>query len=308
MELIKAVLPVITMLLVGMLMREKKLISQSGIAGLQALVMNVTLPAALFGNFYKTSVSAKELVLPLTMFVAVAGGIFLGKALCRLFRQKNGYLPFMLSGYEAGMLGFALMTILAGNITSFAMLDIGQDFAIFTVYLAMLKATGGEKQSLKDALKGMAKTPVLIAIIAGVILGMSGLGGRIAAGPAGPVVDTLCSFVSAPTSAVILVVIGYRMYFKGLAWGRVLKACAIRLLEQGIFAAIVLIVYSLLGGTFTSRLVLQSAILMFILPPPYILPLYIEGEENKEFYSSALSVYTLFTIIGFIIMVAVSLA
>ena len=308
MELLKAVLPVLITLLTGMLLREKNLISVDGISGLQSLVMNVTLPVALFSNFYKTSLSADELILPLTMFVVVVGGLFLGRMLCMVFKQNDPHMPFVLCGYEAGMLGYALMAILAGNITAFAILDIGHSIAIFTVYLALLKASNGEKQSVRDAFKGIITTPVLVAILLGVIFGMSGIGGKLAETSAGPVIDQVCAFMSAPTSAAILIVIGYRMRFSGLDWSKALRVCMIRILETAFFAAAVLGLFSLIGGNLTARLTVQSLVLMLILPPPYILPLYVEGENKKEFYSSVLSVYTLFSIIGFFIMVAVSLA
>lgn len=48
-----------------------------------------------------------------------------------------------------------------------------------------------------------------------------------------------------------------------------------------------------------------SVILMFILPPSYIIPLYVEEEEERIFYSSAVSMYTMLTIIGFIIIAGI---
>ena len=309
MEILKAVLPVIVTLIAGMIFRKKKIISPDGIEGLQSLVVNLTLPATLFGSFYKTSVTADRIVFPLTMFLAVSLGVLCGKLISRLFGRKDRYLPFMLSGYEAGMLGFALMAILVGssNITTFAMLDIGQDLAICTVYITMLKAVNGERQTAGTALKGALGNPGLVAILAGAVLGFSGIGEKIASSPAGPVVDRLFDFIAAPTAVAILIVIGFRMNFRGLAWSRVLKACAVRIVEQGIFAAVILAVYRLLGGVFSELLTVQSVLLMMILPPPFILPLYIDGEDDRSFYSSALSVYTVFTVVCFTVLVAVTL-
>ena len=47
-----------------------------------------------------------------------------------------------------------------------------------------------------------------------------------------------------------------------------------------------------------------SAVIMMILPPPFVLPLYIEETEKKEFYSSAISVYTMLSIVGFMLLSA----
>ena len=44
-----------------------------------------------------------------------AGGSFAGRLLCKLVKEKDVYFPFTLTGYEAGMLGYALFGILLGN-------------------------------------------------------------------------------------------------------------------------------------------------------------------------------------------------
>ena len=56
MSLLQVILPVIIMLIIGMICREKDLISLDGIEGLQALVMNFTLPISLFYTFYRAGI------------------------------------------------------------------------------------------------------------------------------------------------------------------------------------------------------------------------------------------------------------
>ena len=309
MDLLKVILPVIVMLMIGMLCREKKLISPEGIDGLQALVMNFTLPISLFYTFYRASISADTVIFPITFFAVTAGGIFVGRLLCRIVKEPDAYFPFTLTGYEAGMLGYALFGILLGSdkITQFALMDIGHVLAIFTVYVAMVKSVGGTRQTAGEAIKGILSTPVLIGILLGVVFSVTGIGGWLENSSAGALVGGVCEFVSAPTSAVILVVIGYRMKFKGIAWKKVSKVIGLRLVEQVAMAAIVFALFRTLGGVFWEPLTLISAVILMILPPPFVLPLYIDGEEKKEFYSSAISVYTMLSIIGFMILSAVVL-
>lgn len=98
-------------------------------------------PISLFYTFYRASIKADTVIFPVTFFVVTAGGIFAGRLLCKLVKEKDVYFPFTLTGYEAGMLGYALFGILLGNdkITQFALMDIGHVLAIFTVYVAMVK-------------------------------------------------------------------------------------------------------------------------------------------------------------------------
>lgn len=79
MSLLQVILPVIIMLIVGIICREKKLIRPEGIEGFQALVMNFTLPISLFYTFYRASIKADTVIFPVTFFVVTAGGIFAGR-------------------------------------------------------------------------------------------------------------------------------------------------------------------------------------------------------------------------------------
>ena len=76
------------MLIIGIICREKKLIRPEGIEGLQALVMNFTLPISLFYTFYRASIKADTVIFPVTFFIVTAGGIFAGRLLCKLVKEK----------------------------------------------------------------------------------------------------------------------------------------------------------------------------------------------------------------------------
>ena len=115
MKLLQVILPVIIMLIIGMISREKKLISEEGIEGFQTLVMNFTLPISLFYTFYRASIKVDTVIFPITLFVVTAGGIFVGKLICKLIKENDAYFPFTMTGYEAGMLGYALFGILLGS-------------------------------------------------------------------------------------------------------------------------------------------------------------------------------------------------
>ena len=88
MSLSQVILPVIIMLIIGIICREKKLIRPEGIEGLQALVMNFTLPISLFYTFYRASIKADTVIFPVTFFGVTAGGSFAGRLLCKLVKEK----------------------------------------------------------------------------------------------------------------------------------------------------------------------------------------------------------------------------
>ena len=65
-------------------LQREKTDPPEGIEGLQALVMNFTLPISLFYIFYRASIKANTVIFPVIFFVVTAGGIFAGRLLCNL--------------------------------------------------------------------------------------------------------------------------------------------------------------------------------------------------------------------------------
>ena len=50
-----------------------------------------------------------------------------------------------------------------------------------------------------------------------------------------------------------------------------------------------------------------AVILMFLLPPPFVLPVFADGEEQRAYVSAALSVSTLVAIAGFAVLAMIGL-
>ena len=49
----------------------------------------------------------------------------------------------------------------------------------------------------------------------------------------------------------------------------------------------------------------RAVILMFLLPPPYVLPVFSTDEDQRVYLSSVLSVSTLITLAGFILLAVI---
>lgn len=308
MNTLSSILPVIIMLLVGMLCRRKNIISQEGINGLQALVMNITLPVTLFMTFFNAKLTANTILIPAIFLVFFGGGYLFALCLCKVFRQKNQYLPFTMTTAETGMLGYAMLGLIVGqaNTTTFALMDLAQVLGIFIITLQILQMkTSGQKATAKSILKRLYTNPILIGMLLGILFTITGLSSLIIGAGGGVFIDTICSFIGAPTSAAILLVIGYRINFKGVRAGRLFKAVLMRFIQNALGCIIILLIFHFLGGIFSEPITTISVIGTCILPPSYLLPIYMEPESEKEFYSSAISLYTLLCIAGYIIMMLV---
>ena len=293
-------LPVFLVVALGYLFRRKGWITPAGTEALKDLVVNVTLPAVLFGAFWQASYGPANLVCALAMILLCALGLGLGALLKRLIPGADPLLPFLCTGFEAGMLGYSFYILLFGQeaVYHFAMLDVGHTFFVFTLYVGLLNARSGK--SPKDTWKAMATSPILIAMLLGVLLGASGLGAAAAGAPLGDVVNGVVDFVSAPTACVILFVTGAQME---LSAGALRSAGLNVLLRIAVTAGLcVLGIFGISRFIPMSRELLFAIIVMFSLPAPFILPIYANSPQEQAQASTLLSLNTLFSIAAFVLI------
>lgn len=304
MEVLQTVLPVLVMLGIGILCRSRRLISREGINALKSVVVNITLPAVLLNAFATTRYTLMDIVIPLMMFGVCLLAWALGKLGGRLFRLPSRFVPFLTTGFEAGMLGYALFNMLygSGRTAEFARVDLGQVLFVFTVYKILLGTEGREKADLGQLMKEMALSPIILAIVTGVLLGATGLYRALEPSGVSGLFDACTSFVSAPTSAIILLTIGYDLVLGDIPWASTAKVVALR---YGIMLALRVALGLLLRALWPQAALDAALNVMFILPPPFVLPVFADDADQRVYVSSALSVSTLAAIAGFAVLAAV---
>ncbi len=305
-EVLQIILPVVLMLCIGMICRSRNLISREGINALKSVVVNISLPAVLLSAFATTSYTFMDVVIPLLMFLICLAAWALGKAGGHIFRMPSRFVPFLTTGFEAGMLGYALFNMLYGSsrTAEFARIDLGQVLFVFTLYKILLGMEGREKTDMGKLVKEMVFSPIIIAIAAGVLLGATGLYQVLAPSGISGIFNACTDFVSAPTSAIILLTIGYDLVLSDIPWVSTGKVVALRFGIMMILRFILIgIVHLLWPGA-----ELDSAInVMFILPPPFVLPVFADDADQRVYVSSALSVSTLVAIGGFAVLAALGI-
>ena len=168
---------------------------------------------------------------------------------------------------------------------------------VFTVYKIALSGRSGWKNALHEALV----SPTVWGIAAGLLVGATGLYKALEPSGVSGILKACASFVSAPTSAIILLSIGYDLVPGEIRWRRTGKIVLMR-------AAIML--FCLAIALLLNRLVLRNAmhtgalVLMMTLPPPYVLPVFADTGSERANVSSALSVLTLLSLLVFAVLTA----
>ena len=308
-EVLRTVLPVALMLLIGMLCRARKLIGREGINALKNVAVNIALPAVLLKAFATTRYTFMDVAVPLMMFAVCLAAWELGRLGGRLLRLPSRFVPFLTTGFEAGMLGYALFTMLygGGRVAEFARIDLGQVLFVFTLYKVLLGMEGRGRASLGGLLREMVLSPIIIAIAAGVLLGATGLYRALEPSGVSGIIDACTGFVAAPTSALILLAIGYDLVLGDIPWAATAKVVALR---YGILLLLRLAFGGLLRRLWPDAAAGLSAAVtvMFLLPPPFVLPVFADDADQRTYISSALSVSTLVAIAGFGVLAALGAA
>lgn len=293
-SVIQTALPVFLALALGMFCRNKGFLTRDGVDALKKVVLNLTLPFVLVEAFATAEYTVSALLLPLLMFGICCLALGLGYAAVKIFRVKGRLVKFLFSGFEAGMLGYALFVLLFPDhsVSEFALPDIGQTLFVFTLYKILLSG----KTDMKAIAKDMASTPILWAVVAGVLIGATGLYGKMEQWGVAGILTASTSFLSAPTGMIILLTVGYDLVIREIPWKKTAGLIAMRLGIMAVCYAVAVV----LNRTVLNGILFEGAmLLMLILPPPYVIPVFADEPEERVQIASALSALTLVTMILF---------
>ena len=294
---IESALPVFLALALGSLCRKKNFLDRAGIDALKKVILNITLPAVLLNAFASADYSASVMVQPVVMFLLCCLALSLGFLVLRLCRGKSRLTPYLASGFEAGMLGYTLFALLFPDrsVSEFALLDLGQTLFVFTLYKFLLSGKSGLKAILRD----MVTSPILWAVFAGVLLGATGLYGKLHDWGVGNILDGATAFLSAPTGMIILMTVGYDLVLKEIPWK---ETSLLILMRLGIMAVILGLTVLINNVLLKGQIFIGAAVLMVILPPPYVIPVFADEPKERVRIASALSALTLVTMVLFAVL------
>lgn len=307
-EILSKVLPVLVMIALGRLCETKQIINDEQHAGLKAIVGDILLPVVLFQAFFTADYGKRMLLVFVLVYVGYGAALAAGYALRRFVKPYDRFMPLLMTSAEGGMLGYALYALLCGadQTKTYAMVDIGQTVFAYTVFLTALKAAGGEKMTPKFIMKNIVTNKGCIGMLSGIVLGALGVYRAIDGTAAGEIVSSLLSFITAPTSALILIIMGYQLHVSKQLLRPVLTTMGLRL---GVLAVVCAAVSGILFAVIPfDKGLLLALMLQYTLPAPFIIPLYADLGDDAEYVSTTLSLGTALAVLLFFLLAAFSLA
>lgn len=308
-DILNRVLPILILLVVGAVMRRTRFVSDSAIADLRKIVVNIALPAVLFIAFLETEVVANDLVIVIATFALPVGLYLVGRALQPRFGNGHEYFPLLMTGFEAGMLGISLFGAAYGldRVGQFAIVDLGHELFIWFVYLALLLAKRDGTQNSKSLVTAFVKSPAIVAIVGGIFANLAGLETSLYDWPiAGGLMATL-GFVAALTVPLILLIVGYGIHLDTAGIRGAVRPVLVRLAVVLPLAIVLPLV--LMGNILDNNREAQAALFtLLILPPPFIVPLYMKPgvDDEHRYVNNALSLYAVVSVAIFVGYVALN--
>lgn len=304
-ETILKILPLLVTVVLGYILFRKGFLKDNFLEGFKKIVVNVTLPAGLVTAFASIDFKVKYILVFAAVFAACLLMFLIGKALGKILKIKSPYFPFLLTGFEAGMIGYALYGGIYGldRLSEFGIADVGQVLFVFLVTVPLIIGMNkkGDSGFFAQSMKIAIKSPVIWAILIGLILSIFRVN-NLAGSLAYDTVKDILGFIAVPTPFLISLVIGSGLKFSFNKMKTETFTALLKVALSVCFAFIILFV--VLKPLELADYLSIPLFSMFILPGPFVIPVFMDSSNRDEvgFVSNTLSIGTLLGLAGFLIV------
>lgn len=298
-EIINRVLPILVLILLGHWIRRSRFLPESTIEDLRKIVVNLALPSVLFLSFLNVEFKPAYLVIFAFIFGLCVALFGLGQLLRRWFNLPHPYFPYLMTGLEYGMMGVSLFGSVYGleKIGYIAIVDLGHEIFIWFVFLPLLLMRRDGLQNLGQLGRAFFTSPVVIGIIAGLMLNALGAPEALYRLPVTGALMSTLQFLGNLTIPLILIIVGYGIRFDRYGLKDAFIVIGLRLVIL-IPLALALNVFLIRNWLGLEPLFEAALFTLLVLPPPFIIPLYMRPEltDEKRYVNNVLTLYTVVSI------------
>jgi malate permease and related proteins len=295
--------PIILLLLIGKWLNRKAFLTPETINEMKKLVVNLALPAILFMSFLTMEIeSAYFWFIPLLLLIGITLYL-IGSLLHKRLSIAGEYFPFLITGFEYGMIGVGLFSAAygVGQLGKIAIIDFGQELFVWFIYMALLTRKREGTTNLKGLFKMFLTSPVILSILSGIMLNLFGVSELLTQAVFLQGIFSTIELVGGLTIPLILIVVGYGIQLDRSEFAYSLRVILIRL---GILIPLALFInHIFISGWLGLDRGFQAAFFtLMILPPPFILTLFMDQKltEERHRIDNTLTLHTLATIAVFI--------
>ncbi len=261
----------------------------------------------MFLTFKEMNIQKEFLLISFISFLMLNSFYVVGSLANRVFRLNDIMLPFIVTGFSFGLLGVPLFEGVYGieNLSDISILGIGNEFFLWFVYITLLRNELGRQNFSAKVLLDFVKSPLVISIISGLVLNLSGLNSCFNEFILFQGLNRTLEYIGTMTTPIILIITGYgiklnKKYLKGAT-----KVLIIRLII--IFGVGYLIKLLIINPYIQISAVFDLAFFTFLaLPPPFSLVIFMGeycSDEEVSIANNAIVLSTLVCLVLFVGMV-----
>jgi malate permease and related proteins len=304
-QIINQILPILFLISLGYWINRKSFLSETTINELRKIVVNLALPAVIFVSFLNVELKSSYFIIFAITFLLCILLFLLGQLIKKQFGIQHTYFPYLITGFEYGMLALSLFGAAYGleKIGYIAVIDLGHEIFIWFVFLPLLLIKRDGAQNPKEIIKSFLSAPVVIAILSSLLFNAMNGQKWLYQLPITGALMTTFEFLGSLTVPLILIIVGYGIKINRAGLKDALLVAGIRLAVL-IPLALVLNFYLIRNFLHLDRLFEAGLFTLLITPPPFIVPLYtrsnLSGEE-KQYLNNVLTIHTIITVAIFII-------
>ena len=302
--ILNRVLPILFLIGLGHWIRRSHFVAESTVDDLRKLVVTLALPSVLFISFLEMKLQTKYLVIFVLVFAINVALFALGRSLKTRLGVEYLYFPFLMTGFEYGMLGVSLFGSAYGldKIGYIAVIDLGHELFIWFVFLALLLMKRDGLQQPAEIVGAFFRSPVVIGILAGILLNLAGAQDWLYDKPVTGGVMAAIEFLSGLIIPLILIIVGYGIRLDRTGIREAVPVIGIRLVILVPLA--VLLNRLVLRGLLDLEAPFEAGLFtLLVLPPPFIIPLYMKAglPDERRYVNNVLTLYTVVSIALFTI-------
>jgi len=304
--LLEKLLPVLLIIAIGWILRKRKIISGGAMNELKNIIVNVALPCILFLSFSKTALEARYIIVVVLVFGMCLALYSVGFLLRRKFPDIFGsiFTPWFLSGFEFGMVGIGLFAALFGseNLPLIMLIGLGHEFFAWFVAVPYVQFKNSGRFNLMETLNKFVRTPIILGIFGGLLANISGLYHILETFFWGRALFSAMITLSNAGVPLVLMVVGYSLVIEKDNAKKIALNIIARLIPVLAIGTVILILIKMLAGPMDP--LFNIAFFAFlILPPSYLVPIYIKNDEAmRHFFSQTVVYYTIVSFVGYVIL------
>lgn len=299
-----SVLPILTLFLLGYLLKRVHYFKNDTIVDIKEFVINISLPALLFNAFLSLNIQVNYTLMIVVVFFMCLLMIIVGKIVAKMAKIKSPYFPLMMSGFEMGMFGYAMFISLYGeeNLGKIAFLVIGQTIYIFTFLISAITSVQKEKQSLYSIINKFLTSPIILSIVLGILV--SQFKHYIDDWDIIKTAFVFLRLLGSITIPLMTIIIGYGISIEKEGFGLSLFTILIR--KSFLFVFALIINHVIIDKLLHMEPIYEKAMLIMVLSPPtFILSILVrpDDKENVTYINNTIS---LDCIISIFLMISVA--